>query len=145
MPSIQEQLKAKRQTALAKEIRLPVPGWEDESLIAVFRPVQGWGEVRDFLVTEDPKKELDVAAQTLVSHCTGTEAHLEGEVHQMVKLGKQLADSLDIDGAENDQEAIFLLLPSQEAVIALYGLLRRESGRLIKDAQEEMRGESTAS
>lgn len=145
MASIQERLKAKRREALASEIRLPVPGWADDCLIAVYRPVEEWAQVREFMATTNPTRELEVAAATLVRHCLYTEGHIDGEVQRLPQLGQQLASELGIDGAEGDEAALFMLIPTQTELMEHYMLLRRESGALLRGAQEEMRGESPAS
>lgn len=146
MPSVQEQLRAKRLEKLAEPIRLPIPGWADDCLVGVYRPVDEWSDVREFLATSDPRKELEVAAQTLVSHCTAVEGHTDdGQTHQLPKLGKALADELGATGAESDEEAVFLLIPTQSQIMEHYVLLRQRSGAVVLRAEEEMQGESQAS
>ena len=58
-----------------------------------------------------------MAADTLVAACTGTEAHVDGQVHTLPPLGLKLCEEIGLEGAENDLQAVLLLFPSEMAVV----------------------------
>jgi len=63
-------------------------------------------------------KELDAAADILIASCTGVDAHVDGQVVLLEqKLGKDLADFLGEDGAETDRQGVFLIFPSELALM----------------------------
>lgn len=151
MASIQERLQQAREEKLSGPIRLKVPGFEDGSLVARYRPVEDWASVQAFIRTLDPARELEVAADTLLKACQGMEAHIDGEVHELPhKLGRDLAGYLGIDvepvdGKQiTDRQALFLMIP-QTRLMQHYDRLMRESGVATGEAEDELVGESQAS
>jgi hypothetical protein len=81
-------------------------------------------------ISDPATRDLEAAAASLIAACQGVEAHIDGEVHDLgCGFGKQLADKLGFEGSETDCQALFLLFPSEMAVIT-------EANR-VKDMVEE--------
>jgi hypothetical protein len=69
-------------------------------------------------IPDPATRDLEAAADSLIASCQGVEARIDGEVHDLgCGLGKQLADRLGFEGATTDKEALFLLFPSELAVV----------------------------
>ena len=151
MSSIQERLQAARESATSEPIRLPVPCFADDSLIAVYKPVVDWASVQPFLRTVDPTKELEVAADTLLKACMACEGNFDGEAVQLPHtLGTALAEYLGfgviVDGQRvTDRQALFLMIPNQVRLMQHYDALLAQSGVASAQAQEAVQGESQAS
>lgn len=147
MASVQERLRAAMEPALSEPIRLPFPSSTDGSLVVRYRPVRDWAQVRAFASTNDPQKELEAAADTLLSACEGCEAHIDGEVIELPhRLGSELAAYLGWDvGAITDRQALFLMCPNTIRVIQHHDELLTESEAKADKAEEAAEGKSPAS
>jgi hypothetical protein len=132
--SLAERLRTQRQqySDHTTEQTFKVPGFRE--LYARYLPLD-YRTVRRIVERCEPipdpaTRDLEAAADSLLAACQGVEAHIDGEVHDLgCKLGKQLADTLGFEGAETDRQALFLIFPSEMAVIT-------EANR-VKDMTEE--------
>lgn len=110
-----------------------MPGYGGE-LVARYGET-GWRDVRTFsmnaamtaLGNEVPAgKELEAAADMLLAANIDLEAHVDGESAQIkdengqpVKMGLSLARFLgiDLDGVDTDRQAMFLIFPTDKALM----------------------------
>lgn len=143
--SLKERMAAKRLVALDTPINLPIPGWADGSLVGVFTPIKDWAVVREFALTDDPEREVELAIGGILDHCEKTEAHVDGEVHELAPLGIELLKGLTGEDAATDADALVLLTPSPEDIMALYITLRDRSQSRVKATEDKLSGESRAS
>lgn len=149
MTSLQERLKEAREERECRPVRLPIPGYRKGALVAVYKAPQ-WGEARGYVHAVNAgapsSVELDAIADALVDSSTGMEARIDGETQTIPhKLGKGLTDYLGIDGAENDRQAVYLLIPDDLEMVAHWDRLVAESRSRRKRAEDELSGESQAS
>ena len=120
--SLAERLRTQReQHAVPSETTLRVPGYDE--LYARYLPLE-YRPARKIVeecinIPDAATRDLEAAVKTLLASCQGVEAHIDGETHDLgMGLGKQLADWLGLEGAENDQQAIMLIFPSEMAIMA---------------------------
>lgn len=149
MASIQEQLAAAREEVEDKPIKLALPNYTDGALVAVYR-APDWGAARDYVratVEGAPSTvELDAIADGLIAASTGTEAHIDGEVHDLGhRLGRDLTEYLGITGAENDRQAVYLLVPDDIDLVTHWNELMAIARSRRERAEERVSGESLAS
>lgn len=145
MASVKELLAEKRLKALDTPIKLPIPGWADGSLIGIFRPITDWATVREFMVTQDPEVEVQLALNSLVENCESTQAIVGEQVIDLPPLGIALLKQITDDTAETDSDALSLLIPTPEDTMDLYIALRDRSSARVKATEDELQGESPAS
>lgn len=120
-------------------IELPIPGYNGQ-LVARYRTLD-WKERRkitlDTVAATLPERELATVAAQLVASCEGVDAHVEGQVAPVPhKLGAALASYLGEDGAETDIQGVFLVFPSELAIMNHM----EELSNLQKDAVERADG-----
>lgn len=147
MASVQERLRAAMEGPLSEPIRLPFPSSTDGSLVVRYKPVKDWAQVQAFARTDDPVKELEAAADTLLSACEGCEAHIDGDVIELPhKLGAALAADLGWETTGlTDRQALFLICPNTIKLIKHHDDLLRASEATTEKAEAVAEGESPAS
>ncbi len=152
MPSIQEQLAAKRLERSAEPIKIPVPGWADDCLVVAYQPMDDWGATRGVALGETPAQEAEAAADALITHCTAVEARGDDGEWQTLpyKLGMSLTNELANAGVEHlrsaasDRQAVFLLFGGTGDVMTHYLTVKAQSIARGKGVNDELLGESPA-
>lgn len=143
--SLQDRLRSAREeidTNTIHELPLPIRFTDGSLLVAKYRTL-GWRERRKIGLAvkgpDLPAAELSAAAETLVQSCTGVDAHVDGEVKPLgQKLGAQLAAFLGEDGAETDQQGIFLIFPGDLAVMRHVEALSVLQAKDIEGTEDEI-------
>lgn len=137
--SLAETLRAKRdQYTQVTERTVEIPGFGGQ-LYAHYTPLD-YRSARRIVercetIPDPATRDLEAAAESLVTACQGVEAHVDGEVHDLgYKLGKQLADWLGLEGAETDVQAVFLIFPSEMAIINQANRVKDMTGEADEDA-----------
>ena len=100
---------------------LALPGYSGQ-LVARYRTLE-WRERRRIGMgvkgPDIPARELEAAADILLASCEGVDAHVDGQVVALEhKLGMGLASYLGEEGAETDRQAMFLIFPSDLALMS---------------------------
>lgn len=104
----------------ATEETRPVPGYEGQLTATyrglTFREGRAIGK-RHEAILDEAEQEIRIAADVLAKSCTGCQAHIDGETKDLPALGLGLAQSLGVDGPENDAQAVLMIFPSERAVV----------------------------
>ena len=139
--SLQDRLRAAKVVQTAGTHELAIPGYGGQ-LVARYRTLE-WRERRRIGLAvkglDIPGRELDAAADILLTSCEGVDAHVDGQVIPLGhRLGVELAGYLgeDVEGV-TPRQALFLIFPSE---LALMGHLE-ELSALQLSAEEEADGE----
>ena len=120
--SLRDRLRAARIEQQAETIHeLPIPGYDGQLVVKYRNP--DWKERRRVMMhikgPDVVARELEAAADTLVVSCVGVDAHVDGETVALpYKLDKGLAEYLLDEQVETDRQAVFVVFPSETALMA---------------------------
>jgi hypothetical protein len=140
-------LAARSRKQAAHDVVMEIPGYEGQ-LFARYRPLdfregRKIGQRHERL-SDEIEKELRVAADTLVAACTGCEARIDGETHELPPLGLKLAQEIGLEGPENDTQAVLVVFPSELAVIKQFIDLQGDEDKANAQIDRELAGNSEA-
>ncbi len=155
MGSIQERLQEARETGeRSYPVSLPLPGYKGDELVIRYKGVD-WDASRSYIksqIEDAPSSvELEAIADGLLVASIGSEAHIDGETHELAhKLGTNLAEFLGLDVTVDgrrvhDREAVFLLVPDDLDLVTHWNELVAESRQSKDKVDETVVGESQAS
>ncbi len=142
MSTLGEQLLAARsKKQAAHEATLEIPGY-DGKLWATYRPLD-FREARHIgqeheRLRDEIEKELRIAADTLVKACVGCEARIGGKTHKLPPIGLELATEIGLGGAENPRQAVFLIFPSETAVMSQFVAVQGAESTVNGQVDEEL-------
>lgn len=148
--SVQDRLRSARKSLLVNErVTLEIPGYS--GLFAHYR-VLDFPETRAVGkaiekagIKDEVQLELYQASDTLLAASTGVEAHIDGEIVDLdMKLGKGLAEYLDLGTCENDRQAIFAIFLDKNDVIDQFAALQKHKKYADREADKTLLGESEA-
>jgi hypothetical protein len=120
--SLRDRLRAAKAEQQANTYHeLAIPGFSGQ-LVARYRVVD-WSERRNIgLSVKGPSiaaRELEAAADILIASCVGVFAHVDGQVAELgQKMGMSLAHFLGEEAAETDRQGVFLIFPSELALMS---------------------------
>jgi len=126
MTSLQENLKARRARWFDGEDTLPIQGYGGELHARYKRGT--WPELGPLIFAissgEPSPKDVETAAKLFVAANVDIEAHVNGDVAKIkdsagfpVKMGASLATFLGEEGAETDIQGVYLVFPSDMAIM----------------------------
>lgn len=149
-PSFKDQLIAARTAAQhSTAVDLEIPGYGGR-LWGTFRGLDDYTEVREIVtrherVTDVATREMYIGADTLVAASVDTFAMIDGEKHPLgVTLGLPLAGYLEMEGAENDRQAVFAVFPSTMSVMTLFTEYDQWLKGAGREVEAHLEGEAVA-
>ncbi len=148
--SVQERLReARARIHVQNRITLEIPGYGGGLFAHYqtldFRETRAIGEaVLASGVKGGVDRELYLAAHHLLASSTGTEARIDGQTHELLPLGRELAEYLELGECENDRQAMFLIFRREIDLIDQFEELRQQNAYADQEADETILGESGA-
>lgn len=149
--SVQARLQNARATILATDkVTLEIPGYGGlfaHYRLLDFRDTRKVGEETTASgVKGEIDRELYLAANHLLAASTGTEAHIDGDIHDLQRpLGRALAEYLGLgDEFENDRQALFVIFRREIDLMDQFVELQGQKAFADQEADKTLLGESGA-
>ena len=146
--SVAEELAAGRNAAAAEHERTGIIHLTGGELHVKYGVIP-WREDRRIAtehqsITDEGERLLRAAADTLIKASQGSIAHVGDRMEDLPPLGLELAGRLGLDGAENDRQVVFMLFPSDRAVMEEFWEHEAWTARVSKGLDEQQAGNSEA-
>jgi hypothetical protein len=148
--SVQQRLRnARARIQVRQKVTLEIPGYGGlfgQYRLLDFHETRAVGaEVEASGVEGDTEKTLYLAAHHLLAASIGTEAHIDGQVHDIgLPLGRELAIYLGLDECENDRQAVFVIFRRAMDVAEQFEALQLQKAYADREADKSVVGESEA-
>ena len=151
MDSLQQRLRANLERKQARTTeRFSVPGYKGDGVDLKFELsahvayAETRKSVRGSMQLDEAEQELKIAADTLASAYKDVWAEADGELEPLGLSLQALASYLGLAGAENDTQALFLIIPDELDLIQLHaGYMVWKKGA-ASAAEQELVGEYVA-